>query len=251
MLDGLDVYLRGSMLKKAHNVNHFASCFQGSGWRLCIRSANVVCPGVAQIHEGGISDDFSDEGFFESEPSDGMGRENKGNMSSAFSVTTTSTSNYINAENQMSDDESANWCALEAPNTPGYASIFFTGQSPAPTPNWRLHKRWPPPKPASPSDVLERNYSYNVRLPALARPEPQRSQMLPATPPPQCSQTPTPAGTPRTRNLSIRSMHSLPKFARRLGKSKKPERLGWVWINIKEKDEFASSPSSSSSHSPI
>ncbi|KAJ7020340.1 hypothetical protein C8F04DRAFT_1196787 [Mycena alexandri] len=67
-LNSLDVYLRGSMLKKAHNA-----------W--------------LKYMKDGISDDFSDEGFFESGPSDGMGGENEGNMSSAFSVTT-STSNY-------------------------------------------------------------------------------------------------------------------------------------------------------------
>ncbi|KAJ7036610.1 hypothetical protein C8F04DRAFT_1257839 [Mycena alexandri] len=182
-LDGLDVYLRGSMLGKAHNANRFASCFQDLDGDFAFDPRTSFAQAWLKYMKDGIRDDVSDEGFFESGPSDGMGGENEGNMSSAFSVTTTSTSNYIDVENEMSDDESANWSALEAPNTPGYASLFFTGQSPAPTPNRRLHKSRPPPRPAPPSDVLERDYSYNVPQPALARPEPQRSQTLPATPP--------------------------------------------------------------------
>ncbi|KAJ7777104.1 hypothetical protein B0H16DRAFT_1879246 [Mycena metata] len=256
-LDGLDVYLRGSMLGRAHNANRYVSCFQDLDGDFAFDPRTSFAQAWLKYTKDGIRDDVSDEGFFESGPYEGMGGddENEGNMSSAFSVTTTSTSNYINVENEMSDDESANWSALEAPNTPGYGSLFFTGQSPAPPPSRRLHKNAPPPKPASPSDVLERpEYSYSVPLLALAlpRPQPQRSQTLPATPP-RRSKTPTPAGTPRARNLSIRSMRSLPKFARGLGgKPKNPEPLGWVWIDVKEKDEFASSPSSSSSsQSPL
>ncbi|KAJ7154592.1 hypothetical protein C8R46DRAFT_1117840 [Mycena filopes] len=292
-LDGLDVYLRGSMLGRAHNANRYASCFQDLDGDFAFDPRTSFAQAWLKYMKNGIRDDVSDEGFFEGEQYEGMviGDENEGNMSSAFSVTTTSTSNYINVENEMSDAESADWSALEAPNTPGYSSLFFTG-APAPvapgysgpfftgasapiTPNRRLHKNRPPPKPASPSDVLQRpQYSHNV--PILARPEPQRAQTLPArarpVPParsltlptparadPPRAQTPTPAGTPRQRYHSIRSVRSLPKFARGLGKTfthspKKAEPPGWVWIDVKEKDEFAQSPSSppsSPSPSPI
>ncbi|KAJ7029187.1 hypothetical protein C8F04DRAFT_1288964 [Mycena alexandri] len=165
--------------------------------------------------------------------------------SSAFSVTTTSTSNYINVGNEMTDDESADWSALEAPNTPGYASLFFTHQPPTPTPNRRLHKSRPPPKSASPSDVRAGSTATTSQGPdpsVRRRCPPRRSQ----TPMPTPMPTPTPAGTPHTRHLSVRSVHSLPRFARGLGKSPKKAEPpgGWVWIDVKERDEFAPTPSS-------
>ncbi|KAJ7728655.1 hypothetical protein B0H16DRAFT_1734597 [Mycena metata] len=253
-LDGLDVYLRGSMLGQAHNVNRYVSCFQDLDGDFAFDPRTSFAQAWLRYMKNGIQDDVNDEGFFETGPYEGIGGEDgdEGNMSSAFSVTTTSTSNYVNVENEMPDYESADWSALEAPNTPGYTSLFFTNQPRTPTPNRRLHKNRPPPKPASPSDVLtRREYSYNVPIPP--RPTPQRAQTLPAPPPPRRSQTPTPssAGASRTHSLSVRTVRSLPRFARGLGKSpKKSEPPGWVWIDVKERDEFAPSPSSSTP-SPI
>ncbi|KAG6853546.1 hypothetical protein C0991_003337 [Blastosporella zonata] len=52
--------------------------------------------------------------------------EEKFNLSSAFSVTTTSTSNYIDVEMSDSHDEnSESWSTLEAPNTPGFSRLLF------------------------------------------------------------------------------------------------------------------------------
>ncbi|KAJ7177264.1 hypothetical protein C8R43DRAFT_1118269 [Mycena crocata] len=137
--------------------------------------------------------------------------------SSAFSVTTTSTSNYINVENEMDDDDSsATWSALEAPNTPSYSRLLFT--APASPANRRLPKARPVRGPAYPSDVLDRpvyNHSTSVPGPPPGTPEPiRRTQSSPSA--------------RRSRNLYL-----VPKFVRGVGKNKKHDGPGWVWIDVK------------------
>ncbi|KAJ6462587.1 hypothetical protein C8R45DRAFT_527556 [Mycena sanguinolenta] len=219
-LDGLDVYLRGSMLAKAHNANRYYSCFQDLdgdfAFDPCTSFGHMWMEGMKEL----MRDDVSDEGFFEG----GLP------MSSRFSGTTTSTSNFVSVENEMDDEASADWSALEAPNTPGYSHLFFTAP---PSPQRRLRKSRPP---ASPSDVLDRpDYSHNRPLPTS--PATSRAQ----TPTPSRSQTlPLPAH-PRLRTLS--RVRSLPKIARTLtDRLKKPEPDGWVWINVKERSPVSSSP---------
>ncbi|KAJ7166564.1 hypothetical protein C8R43DRAFT_986350 [Mycena crocata] len=230
-MDGLDVYLRGSMLGKAHNANRYVSCFQD------LDDGFSFDPRTSFAHKwmrGGketVRDDVSDEGFFEGgqykgqyggRRYSGMDGGNEVNMSSSFSVTTTSTSNYITVENEM-DDESSTWSALEAPNTPSYSRLLFT--SPPSSTNHRLRKPRPIPGPASPSDVLERPvYNHSTSLPGPLPQTPERIRRTQSSP-----------STPRQRNLSL-----VPKFARGLGKNKKPEGPGWVWIDVKA--ENPSSP---------
>ncbi|KAF7367074.1 DJ-1 protein-PfpI domain-containing protein [Mycena sanguinolenta] len=163
-LDGLDVYLRGSMLAKAHNANRYYSCFQ----ELDGDFAFDPCTSFAHMWMEGM-------------------KELTGDDRSRFSGTTTSTSNFVTVENEMDDEASADWSALEAPNTPGYSNLFFAAP---PSSQRRLRKNRPP---ASPSDVLDRpEYSHNLPLPTSPNtsraqtPTPTRSQTLPlpAHPPP-------------------------------------------------------------------
>ncbi|KAF7343012.1 DJ-1 protein-PfpI domain-containing protein [Mycena venus] len=176
-----------------------------------------------------IRDDVSDEGFFEGGQFGGMGGEvgmdGEVILSSRFSGTTTSTSNFITVENEMDDGATADWSALEAPNTPGYSHLGFSA-SPSAS-HRRLRKTRPLPGPASPSDVLDRpEYSHNVPIPDT--PEPPRSR----TPTPRC-RTPL-SHVSASRTLS--HMRSLPKIARNLtGKWKKTEDAGWVYINVKDR----------------
>jgi len=224
-LDGLDVYLRGSLLAKAHNVNRYYSCFQeldgDFAFDPCTSFAHMwMKDGKGRV----IRDDVSDEGFFEGGQFGGMNSEVL--MSSRFSGTTTSTSNFVNVENIMEEGASADWSALEAPNTPGYSHLLFS-TPPSPS-HRRLRKTRPLPGPASPSDVLDRpEYSHNVPIPTRGTPETSRCR------------TPSAPATPRVRPLS--HMRSLPQIARSItGKWKKTDAAGWVWIDVKERAASAS-----------
>ncbi|KAJ7136670.1 hypothetical protein C8R44DRAFT_976185 [Mycena epipterygia] len=210
-LDGLDVYLRGSMLGKAHNANRYYSCFQELDTDFAFDPRTSFANMWMQDSKREIRDDVSDEGFFEGGQFNGMDDENEGNMSSAFSVTTTSTSNYITVENEMDDESSSTWSALEAPNTPSHSRLLFTGTPPA---TRRLRKARPVPAPASPSDVLDRSdYSHNLPVPAPGTPE-----------------------NPRASTLCQRHL-SLPKFVR--GRKKTKTAAGWVWIDVKGESHTA------------
>ncbi|KAG6815711.1 hypothetical protein H0H87_012027 [Tephrocybe sp. NHM501043] len=90
--------------------------------------------------------------------------EQEANLSSAFSVTTTSTSNYVKIDMFKLDDDSSfsTWSTLEAPTTPTLSRLFNEQrQVPA-----RLKKPRPVKSgissPFSPSEVLQRpNYNHS------------------------------------------------------------------------------------------
>ncbi|KAJ7141525.1 hypothetical protein C8R46DRAFT_1233655 [Mycena filopes] len=245
-LDGLDVYLRGSMLGKAHNANRHASCFQDFDDDFAFDPRTSFAQAWLKYMEDGVPSDVDDEGFFEVGTEEGEHGEEI-NLSSAFSVTTTSTSDYIHVQNEMSDAASNDWSALEAPDTPGYSAPAFTAP---PGPHRRLHNHWPSASrhAASPSAVLARP-EYNHAAIATPRPPAPRAQTMPVPPRPR-AQT-TAVHPPRPRYLSATSVRS---FARGLGKSKKAaEPPGWVWVDVRDRDELVGteSPSSPSAASPM
>ncbi|KAJ7681349.1 hypothetical protein B0H17DRAFT_1205880 [Mycena rosella] len=214
-IDGLDVYLRGSMLGCAHNANRYYSCFQDLDADFAFDPRTSFAKWMKNLKRE-ARDDVSDEGFFEGGQYN-MDEDDDVNMSSSFSVTTTSTSNYINVENEMDDDESSDWSALEAPNTPGFSRLLFI--PPPPPASRRLRKTRPVPGPAAPSAVLDRReYSHNVPIPPMPPRTPEASHIRP----PSRSSTPI-----LPRKLSM------PKFARGIGKWKKTDTAGWVWIDVK------------------
>ncbi|KAJ7892362.1 hypothetical protein B0H14DRAFT_3688553 [Mycena olivaceomarginata] len=138
-LDGLDVYLRGSMLGKAHTTNRYYSCFQELDGDFAFDPCTSFAHMWMRNRKGEVTrDDISDEGFFE-----------------GFSGTTTSTSNFVTVENMMEDDSSTTWSALEAPNTPSYSRLLFCD---APSSKSRLRKPRPMPGPASPSNEWNDGY---------------------------------------------------------------------------------------------
>ncbi|KAJ7795485.1 hypothetical protein B0H14DRAFT_3158597 [Mycena olivaceomarginata] len=211
-LDGLDVYLRGSMLGKAHTQNRYYSCFQELDGDFAFDPCTSFAHMWMRNRKGEvIRDDVSDEGFFEGGQFGGM--DNEVNLSSRFSGTTTSTSNFVTVENMMEDDSSTTWSALEAPNTPSYSRLLFCD---APSSKSRLRKPRPMPGPASPSNVLDR---------------PEHNDNLP-TPPPRSGTT----VTFRTRSPASDLVQAEPpKIRPRFGPAEKTdEAAGWVWVEVKE-----------------
>ncbi|RDB27173.1 hypothetical protein Hypma_004585 [Hypsizygus marmoreus] len=157
-LEGFDVYLRGSMFGKA-NKPYRRYSFLGN-----LEDDFKFNPttSFANLYAKQFSEDQSsvtDEGYSEGiiGVSKGNPQDDEANLCSAFSVTTTSTSNYISVELDDDDDEgSASWSTLEAPGTPGYSRLLFSEQQRRSS--RRLRKRRPTASdiPASPSIVLQR-----------------------------------------------------------------------------------------------
>ncbi|KAJ7463177.1 hypothetical protein FB451DRAFT_1265806 [Mycena latifolia] len=177
-LDGLDVYLRGSLLGRAHNANRYVSCFQE------------------------LDDDFSFD------PRTSFAHMWLKQMKD-------STSNFVTVENEMDDEATTAWSAVEAPNTPSYSRLLFTG---LPHSQRRLRKTRPVTRPASPAAVLDRpEYSHNLPVPVPGTPKSPRARSRP----------------PSTPSTPLRHHLSMPKFARGLGKWRKSETTGWVWIDVK------------------
>ncbi|KAJ7349671.1 hypothetical protein DFH08DRAFT_958644 [Mycena albidolilacea] len=252
-LDGLDVYLRGSMLAKAHNANRYYSCFQDLDGDFAFDPQTSFAYAWMQYMKGGTRDDVSDEGFFEGGQFEGMANEPR----SRFSGTTTSTGTFVAVKNEMDDQASADWSALEAPNTPGYSQLLFAAAAskPASASHRRLRKLRPVPGPASPSDVLDRSeYSHNVPVPPCT-PSPTSTSASPSA----FASSPSRPGTPRSHTApsspastrpplrTLSRIQSLPKIARGLtGKWKKTDTgdaPGWVWIDVKERAASASAAS--------
>ncbi|KAJ7092953.1 hypothetical protein B0H15DRAFT_833054 [Mycena belliarum] len=213
-LDGLDVYLRGSLLGRAHtaNPNRYASCFRTlDADKFAFDPRTSFANAWMRKLKRALRDDVSDEGFFEG--GQYLDDDSEPNMCSAFSVSDTSTSNFITVSSEDSDASSSTWSALEAPKTPGYSRTPpFTGISPA---HRRLRKPRPT-TPAPPAAVLTRaEYSHNLPIP------------VPGSESPVSPRPPSRPSSPRV---------SLPKFARGLsGRWKKTETdgPGWVWVDVK------------------
>ncbi|KAJ7641974.1 hypothetical protein FB45DRAFT_364182 [Roridomyces roridus] len=228
-MDGLDVYLRGSMLGHAHKSERYRSCFRDLDGEFAFDPRTSFACAWQEYMENGIggkADDMSsDEGFYSLD-------HDANNMSSAFSVTTTSTSNYVEVENEMYDDDDGGttaWTALEPPNTPGFSHglMFPPIHAPVPRQPHRLHK---PRPPASPALVLHRP-EYNH----ISSPRP-----LSSFPPP----TQSPPTRPRTPTARLVRSLSLPKLARSFSFTRSiiagvggADKGGWVWISVKDKDD--------------
>ncbi|KAF7305592.1 DJ-1 protein-PfpI domain-containing protein [Mycena chlorophos] len=290
-MDGMDVYLRGSLLGQAHNANRYASCFADLDDQFSFDARTAFGKSHGQVQawrrevQGGktrtggpVRDDVSDEGFFESERYQGMDVDNVDGLPSRFSMTTTSTSNFVTVEKDKDfDAATATWTTLEAPNTPGYSNLMFGPSNASAAASTtaseanrrRLQKLRPVPGPAAPMDVLSRpeyNHSPSKRLP-FPRPPPQSaspsSSPSPFSSPVMRSKSPTPAKSAptspavRARNLSSRSMPSLPKLkiARSLSSRKKrvpsdgetrsaggSPAPGWVWIDVRDRDRGGARP---------
>ncbi|KAJ7891046.1 hypothetical protein B0H13DRAFT_2340773 [Mycena leptocephala] len=214
-MDGLDVYLRGSMLGCAHNTNRYYSCFQDLDGDFVFdprTSFAKLLMGDAKEKDV-LRDDVSDEGFFE------------GDMSSRFSGTTTSTSNFIAVDSEIEDAASTEWATLQATTTSSYYRLLSNALQTAIN---RLHKTHRPNAilvSGPPSDVLHRAYSHIVPLHKFATANTVRPQEA-------CSLRPMPSHPsrrpffPRSRKLTL----TLPKFARTF---KETDGAGWVWIDVK------------------
>ncbi|KAJ7800693.1 hypothetical protein B0H14DRAFT_2615959 [Mycena olivaceomarginata] len=267
-LDGLDVYLRGSMLAKAHNANRYYSCFQDLDGDFAFDPQTSFAYAWMQYMKGGTRDDVSDEGFFEGGQFEGMENEPVSTLrfwsycdSNAWTALAFSVFWYhdldwhlCRRQNEMDDQASADWSALEAPNTPGYSQLLFAAAASKPS-HRRLRKLRPVPGPASPSDVLDRSeYSHNVPVPP-STPSPTSTSASPfafaPSPSRPCSpRSHTAPSSPASTRPPLRTLsriQSLPKIARGLtGKWKKTDAgdgPGWVWIDVKERAASASATS--------
>ncbi|KAF7291323.1 DJ-1 protein-PfpI domain-containing protein [Mycena indigotica] len=264
-MDGLDVYLRGSLLGQAHDTTRYASCFAGLDDEFDLQTmygkdqgpVRAWMRGVEGIHQRyNVKSDITDEGFFESEMYQGMDVDNVDNLPSRFSRTTTSTSNFVTVEKDKDFETSTStWSALEAPNTPGYSHLMFSTPPADSNSRSRLHKLR---GPASPADVLKRpQYNHTSASPSPATnskpfpfPSPNSSPVQRAKTPTQRPASPLSPAT-RARKLSSRSLPSLPKLRLSLkrrvpsadggagSRSAGAEQPGpgWVWIDVKDKDK--------------
>lgn len=190
-LEGLDVYLRGSMLGKAH-PNHRRFSFLEEleadikfDPQTCF--ANMWYKRLKKSEERTITD----EGYEEGPMSAGSDKTLQMEVNlvrlercscifptnffqcSAFSTTTTSTSNYVSIDVAELDDEgSSSWSDLEAPNTPSYSRLLFTDRDPHRL-SGRLRKNRPWNVPAPPSEVLQRpTYNHVTSSPPESEPKP-------------------------------------------------------------------------------
>lgn len=167
-LEGFDVYLRGSMFARTHVRDRQYSFLGqlGDDFNFDPRTSfanmwmtrEMLDKDQSSVTDEGYAEEMSREG-----PQAGA-LEEEANLSSAFSVTTTSTSNYISVELDEEDDEgSASWSTLEAPNTPSFSRLLFSEQQRRSS--GRLKKRKPAKRdsPAPPSEVLQRpSYNHNT-----------------------------------------------------------------------------------------
>ncbi|KAF5379992.1 hypothetical protein D9615_006276 [Tricholomella constricta] len=166
-LEGLDVYLRGSMFAKTHVRDRkysFLGELLADDFKFDPRTsfANIWMQKGAAM-SGKYQNSVNDEGYAEGTFGagfNGLSREDGFNLRSAFSVTTTSTSNYISVElDEFADDEDSSWSTLEAPNTPGFSRLLFSQQQQQRRSSGRLKKRRPQTgidSPAPPLEVLQR-----------------------------------------------------------------------------------------------
>jgi len=164
-LDGFDVYLRGSMFATTH-IRDRQYSFLGQledDFEFDPRTSFAnkwMTRAMLDKDQGSVIDEGYAEEMSGDEPQV-VAPEDEANLSSAFSVTTTSTSNYVSVELDEEDDEgSASWSTVEAPNTPSFSRLLFSEQQRRSS--GRLKKRKPVSvdNPAPPSEVLQRP-SYN------------------------------------------------------------------------------------------
>ncbi|KAF9457794.1 hypothetical protein BDZ94DRAFT_1240487 [Collybia nuda] len=181
-LEGLDVYLRGSMLGKAH-PNHRRFSFLDeleADIKFDPRTsfANMWYKKLKKNEERTVTG----EGYEEGPMSAGSDRtlQAEYNLCSAFSTTTTSTSNYVSVDMAELDDEgSSSWSDLEAPNTPSYSRLLFTDLDPHRL-SKRLRKSRHRDTPAPPSEVLNRpTYNHVSSSPGSGTVTPCKPPSLP------------------------------------------------------------------------
>lgn len=211
-LEGLDVYLRGSMFGQAHQNNRYYSCLEDLDGQFEFDPRTSFAKGYmrggSSAEEKEIVDDMvTDEGFYEVQLAPrqrhiSTERSARHGLKTTSSDSTSTGSNFVTIEN---DDASSVWSAIEAPESPSYSGI--TSRDQCPPIKRRLTKRRPADLPARPSEVLRREvFSHQVSLP------PRNAKVKP------------PSQAPAKKPLS--------KLVHQLSKKKPIEGDQWICIEV-------------------
>lgn len=203
-LDGLDVYLRGSMMGRAHSHHRHYSCMENldSDFQFDPRTSFAKCWSRTEL-------DYeyeSDEGFFET----GVMMQNSSvrgaGQSGDRQCTSKGDSQFVPV--RLDDDGSSEWSTVETPDSPPLRGLLYGDQERPRTPR-RLKKRRPNEIPVPPLVVLRRQcYGHDI-------------------PPP-----PNPPSSPGNKTMSTPSLPSvIPKIAARLKRHRRSSD-SWVCVEI-------------------
>ncbi|KIK63341.1 hypothetical protein GYMLUDRAFT_465303 [Collybiopsis luxurians FD-317 M1] len=168
-MDGLDVYLRGSLLGQAHRNNHYYSCLENLDGEFDFDPRTSFAKGYKQTGgKGEAADDtVTDEGFYEvliaprqRHVSTEHSARRDLKVQSTYSESTTATSDFVSID---ADDASSTWSTVDPPEYSLYTGLCIDQCPPM---KRRLRKPRPADIPAPPSEVLQRQvFSHQVSLP--------------------------------------------------------------------------------------
>ncbi|KAL0951397.1 hypothetical protein HGRIS_008093 [Hohenbuehelia grisea] len=156
-IGGMDVYLRGSLLGVAHTDCQHYSCFDLLEREFEMKS---LAP-MSTSHKLETATDF------ERRYSMAFSMIEQNIMSSKFSTSDTSTSNYVDVDWNVQDDDfrSTTWSILEPPKTPTFCRLAQQGCFYRRTHTLKKRRRSDTDDvPAPPSEVLQRR-EYNHEVP--------------------------------------------------------------------------------------
>ncbi|KAK7441543.1 hypothetical protein VKT23_016537 [Stygiomarasmius scandens] len=179
-LDGLDVYLRGSLMGTAHKSERYFSCLDYLDKDFDFDPRTSFAKNYAD--ESKVNDDVSsedtvsDEGFFEvsdltrdqyHERATNRERELVSRISQPpLSMASNATSEFVSIGD---DDTSSQWSTLDRPESPAYVQLLIANQQRNSV--RRLKKRRPSDLPAPPAEVLQREvFSHQVSVPIPSHP---------------------------------------------------------------------------------
>ncbi|KAJ3761040.1 hypothetical protein EV360DRAFT_80618 [Lentinula raphanica] len=173
-LEGLDVYLRGSLFGQAHRDHRYYSCLEDLDGKFEFDPRTSFAKEYLRNTETKeiIDDTVTDEGFFEvnitsrRRARDGKSSHLRPNSDSTGTSSTSSTTRMSDFVSIEDDGASSDWSTVEAPEFPSY-SEYPHGRKVKQRPHKRrLTKPRPAEIPAPPSEVLQREvFSHQVSLP--------------------------------------------------------------------------------------
>ncbi|KAJ3814078.1 hypothetical protein F5876DRAFT_73242 [Lentinula aff. lateritia] len=169
-MEGLDVYLRGSLMGQAHRNNRYYSCLDNLDGQFEFDPRTSFAKEYLRKVEGKdiVDDAVTDEGFFEVEIAPRQHQILAKTYSrcdihptDAHSVaSSTKTSDFVSIEG---DDASSIWSTIETPVLPSY--LGYTSMDQRPRLKRRLTKPRPADIPAPPSEVLKRENIFGLPSP--------------------------------------------------------------------------------------
>lgn len=163
-LGGLDVYLRGSLMGRAHHKHRYYSCLEN------LDSDFQFDPRTSFAKMWMDTESEIDEGFFETARPGSVGVRDR-HDECAGECSSDSNCQFVTIL-----DTSSNWSTIEVPDTAPLPGLLY-GDQERPRTTRRLRKRRPNELPVPPLVVLRRQqYSHDIPLPpSPSLPSPHRS----------------------------------------------------------------------------